>query len=122
MAIYHLLLILGVPWGEAVFGGKYTVLPFEMRLVSLIFLILFSIIATFYLIKSGLVNLSLNDLVILIVLIIYTLFLAYATVFNFVFSESIKEKYIMGPLSAVSFVLSVIYIILSYCKTGDAKC
>lgn len=39
-ALLHLLLVLGLPLGEYVLGGQHNVLPYKMRAVSYIFIIL----------------------------------------------------------------------------------
>jgi|GEM_PF-220925 len=114
MSLYHLTLIFGAPFGEAVFGGKHKVLPAKLRFISLIFLVLFAIIGTFYLIKVDLINLPIQDLIITTVLIVYTVFLAYAIIFNFKFSKSKKEKFVMGPITVAGFLSSLTFLLTAF--------
>lgn len=112
-AILQFLLVLGAPFGEYVLGGFHKVLPLKMRLMSGTFSFIFIIVGLSYLQKTRIINSIFNPAFVNILLIIYTLFLAYAIVGNGFLTKSKKEKYVMTPLSIIGFISSVIVLIFS---------
>ncbi len=52
-----------------------------------------------------------NEMVVTVILTIYTLFLAYAVIGNGFITKSKKEKFIMTPISLVGFVMAVLVLI-----------
>ncbi|MGG5315524.1 hypothetical protein [Enterococcus sp. AZ072] len=56
-ALLHLLLIAGFPLGEYVLGGKYVILPYFMRVFSVLFLIVWSSVGICYLNYGGFLDL-----------------------------------------------------------------
>lgn len=57
-ALLHLLLIAGFPLGEYVLGGRHVILPYFMRLISGLFIIIWSGVSICYLNYGGLLSLS----------------------------------------------------------------
>ncbi len=113
MAVLQLCLTLGAPFGEYVLGGRNKVLPPKMRFVSGTFSFVFIFIGLVYLQSGKVAYLGLGSMLVNVVVIINTIFLAYAIVGNGVLTKSKKEKYLMTPLSVIQFVCSMIALFFS---------
>lgn len=112
-ALLQFSLVLGAPFGEYVLGGSHKVLPPKMRLVSAAFSFIFVIVGLSYLQKAGRIGAILSPTLLNVLLIVYTLFLAYAIIGNGFLTKSKKEKYVMTPLSIIGFVSSVVVLVFS---------
>ena len=112
-ALLHLSLALGAPFGEYVLGGVHKVLPNKMRSISGGFLFIFTMVGLLYLQKSEIINAIFNTVLTNVLLIVYTLSLAYAIIGNWFLTKSKKEKYVMTPLSVIGFISSLIVLIWS---------
>jgi len=84
--------------GEYVLGGTHKVLPLKKRFVSGSFSCLFIVVGFSYLQKAEIISPAFNALFVNVLLIVYTLFLAYAIIGNGFLTRSKKEKYTMTPL------------------------
>lgn len=111
MALLHILLTLGFPIGEYVLGGKDKVIPVNKRWQNFILALIFLVIGIFYIIQSNILKFDLSPVISRIVMILFTLFLAYAIIGNIFFTKSKKEKFLMIPLSAITFIASFITLI-----------
>ncbi len=107
MAVLQLSLTFGAPFGEYVLGGRNKVLPLKMRFVSNIFSLVFLFVGLAYLQRGKVVYLGLSSTVVNGVVIVNTMFLAYAIVGNGILTKSKKEKYLMTPLSVMQFLFSL---------------
>ena len=116
MALLQLSLIFGSPLGEYVLGGQNKVLPKNMRFVSSSFTLIFIFIGMAYLQRGNVVNFGFNSGVLNTIIIVNTLFLAYAIVGNGLLTKSKKEKYLMTPLSIIQFILSVITLFYKFSR------
>ncbi len=85
MGVLHIMLSIGFPIGEYVLGGKNKIIPFQF-----------------------------SDIISKIIMILYSLFLAYAIIGNIFFTKSKKEKIIMIPASAIGFICSFFTLLLSW--------
>lgn len=111
-ALLHLLLIFGFPFGEYVLGGKNIVLPFKMRIISFIFLVIWTIVGISYLNYSQLIYIQVFNRFDRSLIILTTVFLFFAIFSNGLLTKSKKERKIMTPFSLVAFVLSCIILFL----------
>jgi hypothetical protein len=111
-AILHLLLVLGAPFGELVLGGKYKVVPKEKRFINGIFFFVFTFFGTVYLQYTQIIPSFLPNIVNMIIIILLTVFFAYGIIRNLKFTSSKKEQIVMTPVCIVSFVLSVILLLV----------
>jgi hypothetical protein len=111
MALLQLSLTFGAPFGEYVLGGQYRVLPSKMHYTSTTFSIVFSIISLAFLQKGKILNLGIGGTVVNIIIIINTIFLAYAIVGNGFITKSRKERLVMTPASILGFLCSVAVLI-----------
>jgi hypothetical protein len=111
MALLQLSLTFGAPFGEYVLGGRSKILPRNMRFVSASFTLAFAFIGMVYLHKAKVLDIGIDPVLVNVILIINTLFLAYAVVGNGLLTKSKKEKYLMTPFSAVQFLCSLIAIL-----------
>ena len=114
MCILHILLIIGMPIGEYVLGGKNRVIPRHKRYINAILAVIFFLLGICYMEKAELIFLPISELALRIIMIIYTLFLAYAIVGNTFFTKSKKEKMVMIPASVFGFICSVMTLIVSW--------
>ena len=110
IAVFQVLLSLGYPLGEFAMGGYYKVLPKKLRIASvanaLILLIMGFVLLQHTNVLIGVDFLSTNILVWVI-----TIFLGLNTIANLI-SRSKKERLVMTPLSAFTFILCL-FIALS---------
>jgi hypothetical protein len=113
MAILQFSLTFGAPFGEYVLGGLHKILPKEMRKVSGTFSILFTLIAIAYLQKGNVIDIGIPLTCINVILIINTLFLAYAIIGNGFLTKSRKERYVMTPLSLIQFLGSLLALLFT---------
>lgn len=70
--------------------------------------------------RAGIIYLNVNRTFSNIVLIIFTIFIASSIKFNFKITKSKKEKYVMTPLSVITFVNSV-FVIFSVTNQANNK-
>ena len=111
-ALLHLLLLLGLPFGEYVLGGKNSILPVKMRIVSLLFLVIWMIGGICYLNYGQLVHIPVFDQFDRNLIILLSIFLFFAIFSNGFLTKSEKERKIMTPFSLLTFVLSCIILFL----------
>jgi hypothetical protein len=114
MALLQLSLTFGSPLGEYVLGGQHKVLPQKMRLVSSAFTLIFIFVGMCYLQRGNFLYIGLSSGVVNVIVIVNTLFLAYAIIGNGMLTKSKKEKYVMTPFSIIQFVLSVITMLFTH--------
>ena len=107
MAALQFSLICGAPLGEYVLGGAHQVLPARMRFVSGFFAAFFVVAGMSFMHRAGIVTPLFSASFVNVLLVIYTLFLAYAIVGNGFLTKSRKERYVMTPLSAIGCISSV---------------
>lgn len=111
MAALHIALLLGVPIGEFVLGGKEKIIPLKNRWINAIFSLLFLFLGILYMGIIGIISFNLPVLITKTIVVSYTLFLAYAIIGNTLITKSKKEKYLMIPASTIGFISSLITLI-----------
>lgn len=111
MCFLHILLILGMPIGEYVLGGNNRVIPLKKRYINVIFACIFLLLGVCYIGKASLLSFQIPEVLLKIIMIIYTVFLAYAIIGNIFFTYSQKEKIVMIPASILGFICSVLTLI-----------
>ena len=97
----HVSLVLGLPLGELVLGGQHKVIPGNLRYRNGIFAVVFVAFAALYLEKAGLLTYNIPVTFLNTAITVFLLFLVGATIFNFAITKSMKEKWIMGPLTVL---------------------
>lgn len=107
MALLQLSITFGAPFGEYVLGGENRILPKKMRLVSCTFFLIFIFVGMSYLQWGNILYIGFNPVFVKIIIIVNTLFLAYAIIGNGMITKSKKEKYVMTPFSVIQFICSV---------------
>ena len=111
MSIFQVLLVIGLPYGRAAYGGKYETLPKNLRIMSLIAvgILVFGIIIVLE--RAEIITLINNTQLTKIVVWIYTGYSTLNTLINAV-SKSQWEKRIMTPISLIiavcCFILAII--------------
>lgn len=111
MALLQLSLTFGAPLGEYVLGGLHKVLPGRMRFVSSAFAVIFIFVGFVYLQKGEILDVGFHPAFVNGVVIVNTLFLAYAIIGNGFLTKSKKEKYLMTPLSILQFICSFLVLV-----------
>jgi len=110
-ALLQLSLVFGAPFGEYVLGGQRRVLPMKMRIVSCFFSLFFVIVGVSWLQVAGAIDGLLHPQFTKALLIIHTLFLAYAIIGNGLITKSKKEKYVMTPISIAGFLCGLFVLL-----------
>lgn len=108
MALLQLSITFGAPFGEYVLGGENKVLPKKMRFISGTFFFIFIFVGIAYMEIGNIFHTGFNSMFVKIIIIVHTLFLAYAIVGNGMLTKSKKEKYVMTPFSIIQFICSVV--------------
>ncbi len=104
VSIIQLSLALGAPWGEVAWGGKYEgKLPKNLRIGSLITIIIFIFVSIVVLDRSEIFSLFSFSDVGGIIVFVFAIFLALNTLGN-IASRSKWEKMIMTPLSLTACI------------------
>lgn len=114
MSILHILLLIGTPIGEYVLGGQNKVIPKNKRWINLVFALAFLLLGLFYLVKAIYIPLRFPEILSKIIMIAYSLFLAYAIIGNTFLTKSKKEKVVMIPASIIGFTCSFATLLLSW--------
>lgn len=112
MSVLHILLSVGVPIGEYVLGGKNKIIPKEKRYVNIILALIFMFLGSFYW-GTAYALFHIPETAAKTIMILYTLFLAYAVIGNTFFTGSRKEKLVMIPASVIGFICSLSALLLS---------
>jgi hypothetical protein len=112
IAIFQVLLFLGLPLAEYSWGGKYQgVLPKKMRIISLPSALLLIFFGFIFLVHSKVLSvgffLPTNIFVILI-----TIFMGLNTLGNLI-SKSKKERILMAPLAGMTFLSCLLVLLYS---------
>ncbi|MDX8360310.1 hypothetical protein [Cytobacillus sp. IB215316] len=103
IAVFQVLLALGVPLGEFAMGGFYKVLPIKLRIISFINAIILLFMGVVFLQHTNFLNIF-NFLPTNILVWVITVYLGLNTIKNLI-SKSKKERYVMTPLSSIAFIL-----------------
>ncbi len=96
MSILHIFLLIGMPIGEYVLGGQNKIIPLNRRWINLVFAFVFafvfSFLGLFYLGKSISIPFQFSEVPSKIIMIVYSLFLAYAIIGNIFLQKARKKK------------------------------
>lgn len=110
ITILYIMLILGSPYGEFAMGGKYTVLPKSMRIISVV-AVLVQIFAMLILLQTGgVLTTRIPQNIAKGICYFFAAYLGLNTIMNAI-SKSKKERQVMTPLSfvtALCFLLTAI--------------
>lgn len=101
ISIINLLLILGAPFGEFTMGGKYRVLPINLRIMAAFSLVIQIFAIIIVLQAGGFLPLWFSNKITKIICRVFAAYLSVNTIMNFC-SASKKEKYIVTPLSLIA--------------------
>lgn len=110
--LLHSSLVFGAPLGEYVLGGEYVVFPLKMRLVSMVFALLWSFFGVLYLQMGAVVSTRVKSRLMTVCILVCTLFFVYAIFGNLFFTQSIKEKILMTPLAVIMSICSTSLLFL----------
>ena len=110
--VVQMLIAFGAPLGEFVLGGAYIVAPPSNRLIHAGFSVLWGCVVLAYLIYSEVISIKKFAKVAHALVILNTLFTLYAIVWNFFITSSIKETLLMGPLTLITTVCSIIFLVI----------
>lgn len=110
MSIFQLLLALGKPYGRAAYGGKYEVLPKNLRIMSLIAIGIFVFISFSVLARSGIIPALKDSVFFIITTWIFTFYTILMILIN-TLSKSKIEQRIMTPLSLILTICFLIILI-----------
>ena len=106
-ALLHLLLLAGMPLGALVLGGGHEVMPVALRPVNAVLVVLWGVCGWAYLAYGGVVAHRASRGRLRSGLVVMTVFLLLASVFNLFITSSPAERYVTGALSALMLLLSL---------------
>ena len=97
LGLFQLSLALGAPMGQFAWGGKYKVLPRNLRIGSILSLIIYLGIAICLLSKSGIYQIIQQGTLLNILVWVIFVFLVLGIFMNAI-SRSKRERYTMTPI------------------------
>jgi hypothetical protein len=107
LAIFQLLLILGVPIGRFAWGGQHDVLPANLRIGSAVSILAYGIFVVITLERALLIDIIPGDTFEIVAMWVLTGYFALGIVMNAI-SRSKPERMVMVPTTIVLTVLSLI--------------
>lgn len=113
VVVMTVLVACGAPLGEFTMGGKYKVLPKQLRVMAIVsfFIQLFAIIIVLQ--AGGIVTLWFSEKVTKNICIFFAVYLSFNTIANLL-SKSKKEKYFATPLSFAAAICFWITALTAY--------
>ena len=100
LALFQLLLIMGLPLGRFAWGGQNEVLPARLRAGSAVSIVVYSTFATIALDRAGLIRALPGDSVAVVAMWVVAAYLSLSVLPNLA-SKSRYEKRVMVPVSLV---------------------
>lgn len=109
LALFHLALALGAPWGELVWGGDHAVLPSRLRMGSAISILLYALFAAVALDRTGIINPFPGNGFSTIAMWVIGAYLL-LSMMPMLSSRSSLERFITAP---AAFVLSILAVLIA---------
>jgi hypothetical protein len=107
VTILYILLALGLPYGDFAMGGKYKVMPKQMRVACFISVFI-QLVAIMFILQAGnIISIDFLRSLAKGACYFFAFYLIVNTIMN-AFSKSKKEKFIMTPLS---FLIAICFLI-----------
>lgn len=103
VAVMTALVSCGMPLGEFTMGGRYKVLPRQLRIMGVISFVIQIFAIIIILQAGGIFTLWFSEKITKYICIFFAVYLSLNTVMNFL-SNSRKEKYFATPLSIVAAI------------------
>jgi hypothetical protein len=100
LAIFQLALILGAPLGKYAWGGQHTVLPMNLRIGSVVSILLYGIIAAIIVSKAELMTVFNNQSIVNIAIWVIAAYFTLGILLNGI-SRSKYERNLMTPVVLV---------------------
>lgn len=107
LALFHLALVFGAPWGSLVWGGQHDVLHSRLRMGSAISVLLYALFATVALDRGGVIDPFPGSGFSTIAMWIIAAYLLLGML-PMLSSRSSLERYTMAPVSLVLSILAVL--------------
>jgi len=99
LAVFQVALAAGAPLGRFAWGGRHDVLPRNLRIGSVVAVLIYAVFALFLLSKAGLVSI-IGEPLLTIGMWVLVIYLGLASVLN-LFSRSKFERLLMTPVTLV---------------------
>lgn len=112
IVVLQILLTLGKPYGALTMGGKFTILPLPLRIVSGVSAVIIGVIGYLLLQQSGVFPFLLSYEVSSVILWVFTIYLGINVLGNLL-SKSKWERRIMTPIAGVMFVVCLVVSVYS---------
>jgi hypothetical protein len=103
VAVMTILVAFGAPLGEFTMGGKYKVLPKELRILAIVSFVIQVFAIVIILQAGGVLGMWFSEKITKYICIAFAVYLSLNTIMNF-FSRSKKERYFATPLSLVAAI------------------
>lgn len=109
--VVQLLIALGAPLGKLVLGGLYCTAPMEKRIIHVGFAVIWALVVCVYLAYGNIIPFKGSRKALRVILVLNTLFTLFAIVWNCFLTNSIWETLIMGPLTIITSVCSIVLLL-----------
>jgi len=100
LSVFQLALALGAPLGRYAWGGAHTVLPRNLRISSVMSILLYTVFASFILSSAGLIEIIDNQSVVTVGMWVCTAYFMVGIFMNAI-SRSVRERLVMTPVCVV---------------------
>ncbi|MDT0168479.1 hypothetical protein [Pseudarthrobacter sp. BRE9] len=100
LAVFQLLLIVGLPFGRFAWGGQNTVLPTRQRVGSAVSIVIYAAFAVVALERAGLISILTSPFVAVVAMWVIAVYLLLSLLPNLA-SKSKYERRVMAPVSLV---------------------
>lgn len=107
LTVFQLALIFGAPMGKYAWGGAHQVLPINLRIGSIVSILLYSIFAAIILDKAELVTLFDNHAMVDIGIWVLAVYFCIGVLMNGV-SRSKPERNLMTPLALILAIMTTL--------------
>jgi len=107
LAVFQMLLILGLPLGRFAWGGQHAVLPARLRVGSAAAIVVYAVFAVVALDRGGLIPILPTPVIAVVAMWVIAAYLLFSLLPNLA-SKSKPEKLVMVPLSLLLTALAVV--------------
>ncbi|WP_310604532.1 hypothetical protein [Anaerosporobacter sp.] len=109
--VIQALIAFGAPLGEFVLGGIYIVAPLSRRIIHIFFAVLWGVVIYAYLSYGKIIFSKIDMKVVKGLVVLNTIFTSFAIIWNFFLTNSMKETVLMGPLTIIVSICSILLIL-----------
>jgi hypothetical protein len=110
LAIFQILLICGLPFGEFAWGGQHKILPKYLRITSVSSIVIYGLISVLFLSKSGTFDIFKNKDLVDFGCKFFAIYITLGIPVNAI-SRSKKERFTITPIVIILAILAWLIIL-----------